>query len=63
MATKTQRILSGVGEEIKENPPKILTRTAEKFGPARAAKQRVAILLNKGRRAGASVPKPPSVKY
>ena len=50
-------ILEDVGHEIKENPPKILAQTAQKFGPARAAKQRVAILLNKARRSGASIPK------
>jgi len=52
----TKSILSSVGDEMKSNPPKILARTAEKFGPARAAKQRVAILLNKGRKMGASLP-------
>ncbi len=58
MATKSQGILEDVGSEIKQNPPKILAKTANKFGPARAEKQRVAILLSKARKAGASVAKP-----
>ena len=49
---RSSKSLKAIGEEMKENPPKILAHTAEKFGPARAAKQRVAILLNKGRKAG-----------
>lgn len=59
----TKSILKDVGTELKDNPPAILSHTAEKFGPARAAKQRVAILLNKGRRMGASIPKAPQTKY
>jgi hypothetical protein len=65
MASRNEKILEGVGTEIKENPPKVLASTAQKFGPARAAKQKVAILLSKARRAGASIPKSSSsgVKY
>jgi len=51
-------ILESVGREIKQNPPAILARTKRKFGPTRAAKQQTAILLNKARQAGASVPRP-----
>ncbi len=57
--TTSQGILESVGSEIKSNPPKILSKTAAKFGPQRAEKQRVAILLSKARKAGASVAKPP----
>ena len=53
-------ILSDVGTELKQNPPKVLSTTKAKFGPARAQKQRVAILLSKARKAGASIPKVPS---
>jgi len=56
---KTAGILEDVGSEMKENPPKILASTAQKFGQARAKKQKVAILLSKARRAGANVPRPP----
>jgi hypothetical protein len=59
---KSQGILESVGKEIKENPPKILASTAAKYGPDRAKKQRVAILLSKARKAGASVPKPSKPK-
>ncbi len=54
---KDEDILESVGSEIKANPPKILGKTAAKYGPGRAQKQRVAILLSKARRAGASIPK------
>lgn len=52
----TPDILQSVGSELKENPPKQLARTAAKYGPQRAQKQRVAILLSKARRAGAKIP-------
>ena len=55
----TKGILQDVGEEIKSNPPSILAKTAQKYGPARAKKQRVAILLSNARSAGAIVPPPP----
>lgn len=54
--TKSQGILESVGHEIKTNPPKILAKTAMKYGPERARKQRIAILLSKSRKAGARVP-------
>lgn len=56
--TKDKGIVEEVGTEIKENPPKILAKTRAKYGPMRAEKQRVAILLSKSRHAGASIPKP-----
>ena len=49
--------LQRVGHELKSNPPKILAHTARKFGAARAARQRRAILLSKARRAGARIPR------
>ncbi len=60
--TQTDEILEGIGSELKENPPKILAKTAAKFGPGRAQKQRVAILLSKARKAGASVPQAKGIK-
>ncbi|HZM78491.1 MAG TPA: hypothetical protein VFC19_22420 [Candidatus Limnocylindrales bacterium] len=45
--------LQRIGHELKQNPPRVLGKTARKFGRARAEKQRVAILLSKARRAGA----------
>jgi len=42
--------------EMKQNPPRVLARTARKYGPARAEQQRVAIGLNKARNAGARIP-------
>ena len=50
-------ILERVGHELKTNPPKQLARTARKFGAKDAGKQRVAILLSKARKAGASIPR------
>lgn len=55
--SKSRGILQSVGRELKVNPPAQLARTARKFGAADAAKQRVAILLNKSRKAGASIPR------
>lgn len=52
MDTKTESAF----REVKQNPPRALARTAKKYGPARAEKQRVAIGLNKARQAGARVP-------
>ena len=48
-------VLESVGNELKENPPKILARTRARFGVKRAEKQRVAILLSKARKRGAKV--------
>jgi len=48
-------ILESVGHEMKVNPPKILAKTASKFGKADAERQRRAILLSKARRAGARI--------
>ena len=53
---KTARLIEAAGHEIKKNPPKILARTARKFGAKKAAKQKVAIMLSKARQAGANVP-------
>jgi hypothetical protein len=55
MAGKTRRILHSVGRELKENPPRQLAKTRKKFGAKRADKQRIAILLSKARKRGASV--------
>ncbi len=54
--SKTKDVLQKVGHEIKTNPPRILAKTAKKKGKAQANKQRVAILLNKARKAGAKIP-------
>jgi len=45
-------ILESIGHELKENPPKILKKTARKKGKKQAEKQRVAILLSKAQKAG-----------
>lgn len=55
--TKSSAIIRKVGQEVKKNPPKIVQHTAAKFGAARAAKQRTAIILDKARRAGAKISK------
>ena len=54
----SEQILHTIGQELKDNPPDILAHTRRKFGAKRAAKQRVAILLEKSRRAGAHIPEP-----
>jgi hypothetical protein len=51
--TRSRRIVASVGHELKHNPPRILKKTARKFGRKRAEKQRVAILLSKSRKRGA----------
>jgi hypothetical protein len=53
---KTARLIESAGHEIKNNPPKILAKTARKSGAKRANKQRVAIMLSKARAAGANIP-------
>lgn len=55
--------LSAIGEELKEKPPAILNATRRKFGAARAAKQKTAILLSKGRKAGVKLPSYPASKF
>jgi hypothetical protein len=55
MANGTRDALEKAGHEIKVNPPKILARTAAKYGPERARKQRIAIMLSKARKSGASI--------
>jgi hypothetical protein len=60
--TDTDDILDSIGSEIKSNPPAILAKTSQKFGPGRAQKQRVAILLSKARKSGASIPQPKGFK-
>ena len=55
--TRTARILSSVGSELKENPPSILAKTRRKSGKGRAEKQRIAILLSKARAEGVRIPR------
>lgn len=50
--TRSSQILTGIGKELKRNPPAILAKTRRKKGEAAAEKQRVAILLNKARGRG-----------
>lgn len=45
-----RKAIQRAGHELKENPPRILKRTARKYGKKRANKQRIAIMLNKARR-------------
>lgn len=52
----SRSVLHTVGREMKERPPRILSSTRRKFGPARAEAQRKAILLSKARKAGANIP-------
>lgn len=54
--SRTARILANVGNELKKNPPKILSKTRRRSGKDAAEKQRVAILLNKARKRGADIP-------
>lgn len=53
--TKDRSILQDIGNELKSAPPSILAKTAAKFGPKRARKQQIAILLSKARRKGANI--------
>ena len=54
---RASRILSGIGEELRDNPPDILAKTRKKKGAAAAESQRKAILLSKAREAGADIPR------
>lgn len=53
--TKSRDILDTIGKELRDNPPGVLAKTRRKKGPAASEKQRVAILLNKSRKAGAKI--------
>lgn len=55
MADNSRDILDSIGKELRDNPPGILAKTRRKEGPKASEKQRVAILLNKARKAGAKV--------
>lgn len=58
MARSSNGITDAAFTEVTSNPPKILSHTAAKYGPERMKKQRVAIALNKARKAGAKLPSP-----
>ena len=58
--TKSQRILSSVGRELKENPPAVLAKTRAKKGAAAAKRQKTAITLAKARKRGARIPRKPT---
>jgi len=60
--TKTQKAIKAAGHELKVNPPRVLAKTAKKEGKAAAEKQRVGIMLNKARAAGAKIPTPKKKK-
>jgi len=60
MGPKSRGILKMSFSEVFAKTPKAVKRTARKFGEKRAKKQRIAIALNKARRAGARIPKPRS---
>ncbi len=55
--TRTARILSEVGSELKENPPAILAKTKRKDGEAAAERQRRVMMFSKARREGARIPR------
>lgn len=55
--SSSQRKVKAAFHEMKQNPPKQLAKTRKKFGATDANKQRVAIGLNKARKAGAKIPK------
>lgn len=57
MGPKSKGIVNRAFSEVFSKTPKAVKHTASKFGKARAEKQRVAIALNKARKAGASIPK------
>ena len=62
MDPSDKNTVSAIGEEMKSNPPSILRATRRKFGVARAAKQKTAILLSKARQAGVKIPSYPASK-
>jgi hypothetical protein len=52
---RTASILTGIGRELKSNPPAILAKTRRKKGKNAAESQRRAILLAKGKSKGADI--------
>lgn len=56
MSPSSRKLIADAGKEMSDNPPSQLAKTAAKFGPDRAKKQRVAILLSKAKRGGAKIP-------
>ncbi len=55
--TKTEKILSSVGRELKRDEPAIVGKARIKHGERAARKQETAILLSKARRRGARIKK------
>jgi hypothetical protein len=53
--TKTQKLVKAAFHEVHHNAPHAVALTVAKKGPERAAKQRVAIALNKARSKGAKI--------
>lgn len=53
--SRAAHILTGIGHELKINPPSILAKTRHKKGKKAANKQRIAILFSKARARGANV--------
>jgi hypothetical protein len=54
---KTRQLVEAAGKEIKNNPPRVLKKTARKSGAKQAQRQKIAIMLSKARAAGANIPK------
>ena len=63
MDDKSRSKLHEAFDEVHKNTPKIVKHTAEKFGKARAERQRVAIALSKARANGAKVPDASGANY
>ncbi len=55
MAGRDRKLLESIGEELKENPPRVLAKTRRKKGAKAVERQRRAILLNKARSRGAKI--------
>lgn len=62
-ASASQKKVKAAFHEVKQNPPKVLAKTKKKSGAKQANKQRVAIALNKARKAGANIPMPTRDEY
>lgn len=60
--TKSRKITERVFHEVYHNTPHQVAATMAKKGPAAASKQRVAIALDKARRAGAHIKRAPRGK-
>lgn len=55
--SKTRRLVKAAFHEVERDEPEVVGKTRAKFGEKRAERQKIAIALDKARRAGARIPR------